>query len=269
VDAAAATGERSEVARGGEGGGDQVTDRVQLLGLAFDPVDLPGAVDRVGGLLDDGGFAQVVTPNVDFFAQIRRDRDLADAIGRADLVVADGVPLLWMARMQGTPLPGRVNGTDLMMALLERVGGTGHRVAFVGGQPGVAEAAAANAARRWGVTVAAAWGPSRAELDDGDAVATTVAATGADLVFLGVAAGYQEKWIDRHRGTLPGVSIGVGSAFDFLAERLPRAPVWMQRNGLEWAWRLSREPRRLWRRYLVDDPKVLAWFAAEQWRRRR
>lgn len=242
--------------------------RVQLLGTDIDVLDLATAVERVGAAVEMGAGAHVATVNVDFLRQASGCEATRAALREADLVVADGVPLLWMARWQRTPLPGRVNGTDLTEALLEHAGAAGWPVCFVGGEPGVAAAAATTAADRWGVRVVGTCCPSPEEMDDprtGHEVATWIASTGAALVLLAIGGGRQERWVRGHRAALGDrVVIGVGSALDFVAGTRPRAPRWMQGAGLEWAWRLAQEPGRLWRRYLVEDPRVLWAFAREQ-----
>jgi N-acetylglucosaminyldiphosphoundecaprenol N-acetyl-beta-D-mannosaminyltransferase len=247
-------------------------NRIDLDGIPIDAVDLDTAVARVAGLVSRDRSAHVVTANVDFVAQAQRDAEVRAAIADADLVVADGVPLLWMARALGTPLPGRVNGTDLVERLLARAGAEGWRVCVVGGAPGVVELARDAVRSRYGVELVGAWSPSAEEMDDverGARVARSIAALECDLVLLAIGGGRQERWIRTHRERLGGgVIIGVGSAVDFLAGSRRRAPRWAQRHGFEWLFRLVQEPRRLARRYLVDDLGVLARFAVRRIGRR-
>jgi len=242
--------------------------RISLLGTAIDVVDLDGAVERIAGMIESGSSGHVATINVDFLRQATACATTRTALQEADLVVPDGVPLLWMARWQHTPLLGRVNGTDLTVRLLERAGAAGWSVCYVGGDPDVAAAAADAAADRWRVRVAGVRCPPPDEMDDpvtGREVAEWIGSTGADLVLLAIGGGRQERWVHQHRDALgAGVVIGVGSALDFVAGTRPRAPQWMQQTGLEWAWRLAQEPGRLWRRYLVEDPQVLLAFARER-----
>ena len=248
------------------------SQRVSLLDIRFDSVELSEATSRVTTFVQSRQAAHVVTPNVDILLKAQRDPALARAIRSAQLVVADGVPLLWMARLQGTPLRGRVNGTDLTNKLLgEEAPKREWRVAIVGGAPGVAQQAASEAARRWGTTVVFADGPTRAQMDDegGAVVARSIRAAGADIAFFALDGGRQELWISRNLAELGCVAIGVGSAIDFLAGTARRAPVRLQRLGLEWAWRLALEPRRLWRRYLIEDPQLFAMFARERLTKRR
>jgi N-acetylglucosaminyldiphosphoundecaprenol N-acetyl-beta-D-mannosaminyltransferase len=240
--------------------------RVDLMGVGVDPLDFEAAVDAVVRLVGTPGLAHVVTANVDFLAQASRDELLASILTQADLVVADGVPLLWMARWSGTPLPSRVNGTDLVERLLQVGGARGWRVCMVGGDPGVVDLAARSAHDRWGAHVVGTWPLPLSEANDPAAsarVASEIGAADADLILMVMRAGRQERWINAHRHLMGnGVVIGVGSALDFVAGARRRAPVALQRSGFEWAWRLALEPRRLWRRYLVDGLGLLIRFAA-------
>ena len=246
--------------------------KVELMGVRFDAISLDEAVLSVQLLMGAKGLSQVVTANLDYIAQIQRDASLAETVASADLVVADGVPLLWMARWSGQRLPGRVNGTDLVVRLLQRAAERGWQVAFLGGEPGVAEEAARRASSRWSTPVAGVWPLPPAEVNDPAAsrgVAQAVGSLGRSLILVGLGAGRQDGWIRSNRDLLgEGVVIGVGSALDFVAGTRRRAPRFFQRAGLEWLWRLGLEPGRLWRRYLLEDAPLLARFAVSAVRRR-
>lgn len=238
--------------------------KAQLLGIDVDAYDLNGTVAEVERLMASDGLAHVVTANLDYLAQMQRDVRLAEVVRRADLVVADGVPLLWMAAWSRQHLPGRVNGTDLVVRLLSVASERGWKVALLGGDPGVAEAAAKAAHARWGTPVSGVWPLTPAEVGDpaiSSRVASEVGDLGRPLVLVALGAGRQDKWISDHGSLLGGgVAIGVGSALDFIAGTRPRAPRALQRTGFEWLWRMFQEPRRLWRRYLVEDLGLLCRF---------
>lgn len=243
-----------------------------LMGVKFDAMTLDQTILAVEQLMASTGLGHVVTANLDYMAQVGRDPALARVVDRADLVVADGVPLLWMARWSRQRLPERVNGTDLVLRLLQRASNHDWPVAFLGGEPGVAEQAGAQAATLWSTPVGGVWPLTPAEVDDpasSRAVAQQVGALGRPLVLVGLGAGRQDRWIDANRDLLgEGVVIGVGSALDFIAGTRRRAPRVFQRAGLEWLWRLALEPGRLWHRYLVEDTAVLARFAVSTARTR-
>jgi N-acetylglucosaminyldiphosphoundecaprenol N-acetyl-beta-D-mannosaminyltransferase len=167
------------------------------------------------------------------------------ALRGADLVVADGVGLVWAARRRGIVLPGRVPGVDLAFAALAAAPGL--RVYLLGGRPGVAEAAGRVAHERWGTDVVGARDGYFDAARDGASVAAEVGASGAQLVLAGLGEG-QERFLDAHRGALgPAVLIGVGGTLDVLAGTARRTPAWTRRLGVEWAWRVGSDPAR-WHR---------------------
>jgi N-acetylglucosaminyldiphosphoundecaprenol N-acetyl-beta-D-mannosaminyltransferase len=238
---------------------------VDLLGVPVHSVSLDEAVDRIATMIANRSFGHVATANVDFLQQADTDASLRQILNQADLVVADGVPLLWMARWQGTPLPERVNGTDLTVRLCELAPERQWRVCMVGGDVDVAQRAANTVAHRYGLQVVGVRSPTRSAMDDPVAsaeLADWIAELDTDLLLLAIGGGRQERWIDEHRDRLGAcVAMGVGSALDFIAGTRRRAPQFMQEHGFEWAWRLGSEPSRLWRRYLVDDTQLLARYA--------
>lgn len=241
---------------------------VPRLALGNVPVDahtMQSALDAIEALVAAGRGGAVFTPNVDHVVKAEHDPELRGAYAAADLCLADGMPLVWASRLLATRLPERVAGSDLVGPLLQRAAGRGWSVYFLGGAPGSAQLAADGAARL-GVRVAGVDAPwvelSRAGEGEGVAAVARVRAARPELLFVGLGAPKQELWIQRHRAELaPAVAIGVGASIDFLAGRVARAPRWMARSGLEWAFRLSREPRRLARRYLVEDPEFLVILA--------
>jgi N-acetylglucosaminyldiphosphoundecaprenol N-acetyl-beta-D-mannosaminyltransferase len=248
--------------------------RVRIGHLSVHAVTLPGAIDAVEALIRSrrGGF--VVTPNVDHVVIADRRADFRDAYAAADLSLADGKPIVWASRLLGTPLPEKVSGSDLVLPLMERAAARGWRVFLLGAGPGVADAAAERLRRNLGVNVVGAAAPfvrvAPGEADpEGDAAVEAVRAARPDIVLVAFGAPKQELWMHRRRAALaPAVLLGIGASLDFVAGRVRRAPRWLSQAGLEWAWRLLREPRRLWRRYLVDDPRFVA-ILWRTWRERR
>jgi N-acetylglucosaminyldiphosphoundecaprenol N-acetyl-beta-D-mannosaminyltransferase len=218
-----------------------------------------------------GGF--VVTPNVDHLRRARRSPAYLRLISQADLVTADGMPVVWAARLQGTPLPGRVPGSELFLSLARAAAVNGRRIFLLGGNPGAADAAARELARRFaGLRVAGVYCPPYGFEDDAeemDLIVRTVRDGHPDIVFVGLGSPKQELLIEAIRGQFPGVWwLGIGVSFSFVAGEISRAPRWMQRLGLEWTFRLSKEPRRLARRYLIDDLPYAIWLMGRSTARR-
>ena len=225
-----------------------------VLGHALHPVDVSQAAAWVLEASRDAPAPRlVVTLNPEIIVRARQDQDLARALARADLTVADGVGVLWAAKRAGQRLPGRVPGVELAFAVLAR-GGPALRVALLGGRPGVAERAAREAERRWGVTITGARHGYFDRESEVAAVAAEVAEGRPHLLLAGLGEG-QELLLDRHREAWGArVSIGVGGTLDVLAGVTKRTPVWTRRVGLEWAWRVGLDPAR-WHRI----PHLLAF----------
>jgi N-acetylglucosaminyldiphosphoundecaprenol N-acetyl-beta-D-mannosaminyltransferase len=244
--------------------------RVPIGGLAFDNVDLPGALARVAELIAARRPALVVTPNVDHLVRAVRDPSYAALVAGAGLVLADGQPVVWAARLLGRRLAGRVAGSDLLPALCARAAVTGWRVFFLGGDYGVAERAReVLMARHPGLRIVGTYCPpmgfERSPLELRQAV-EAVRAARPELVFVGLGSPKQERFIAAHMHEYgPAVSIGIGVSFSFVAGDVRRAPRWMQRLGLEWLHRLWQEPRRLWRRYLLNGWGLLPILARDLW----
>ena len=233
--------------------------RVSLRGIAFDPLTLDGTTERVLGALDAGRGGVLVTSNLDHLRRAERDPGFAAILRGADLLVADGMPLVWASRAAGDPLPERVAGSTLSGELAAAAARAGRSLLLLGGNPGVADAAAdALRARHPGIRIAGTHCPPLGFESDPEASAalrSAVRGSGADLVYVALGSPKQEKLIAelRAEGLLPGAWwIGVGISLSFLCGDVARAPGWAQAAGLEWAHRLIQEPRRLARRYLVD-----------------
>lgn len=232
--------------------------RVLVGGVAVDPLTERQVVEHVDGELEAGRGGRIVTPNVDICRAVEKDDKLRHLVNSADLVVADGMPLVWAARLLGTPIPERVTGADLIWSLSKLAARRGWPVYLLGGPPGAAVAAARELTACYprlqvcGVDAP----PFRFENGNGgrERVRRRVVGAGPRLVFVGLGFPRQDRLIARLSEDLPGSwFVGCGSAIAFAAGTVPRAPGWMQEAGLEWAFRLATEPGRLARRYLIDD----------------
>ncbi|MHB8683174.1 MAG: WecB/TagA/CpsF family glycosyltransferase [Dehalococcoidia bacterium] len=240
--------------------------RVRLFGMPVDALSPTAVEARLDVLAGDGRHHQVVTVNTDFVAVARRDAGFHALVCDADLVVPDGAPVLWAARLRGHRLPARITGPDIITMAVRHSVEHGSALYFLGGAPGVASRAAERLRLRWGAfTIAGISAPSAGLDAAADAsLARQVRDAAPDFVFVGFGCPKQDFWIRRHRDLLPAVCVGVGGSFNYLSGDIRRAPSWAQRSGLEWAFRLATEPRRLARRYLLDDLPVafaLGWEA--------
>ena len=210
---------------------------------------------------------QVCTVNPEFIMTARGHSTFAQVLAAADLCTPDGVGVLWAARRAGVRLKERVTGSDGIHHICERAAAQGWRVFFLGAAPGIAERAAAELARLYpGLSVAGTHAGSPAP-SDWPQIRQRLAAAQADLLFVAYGHPRQDIWIHQHREELPvAVALGIGGAFDFVAGTAPRAPLWLRRLGLEWLYRLARQPWR-WRRMAVLP--LFALLVLLQWARRR
>lgn len=242
-----------------------VRERLTIGHISMDRVTFAGALEAIGRLVEARQGGYVCTPNVDHFVLAEDFPAFREAYARASLVVADGMPVVWASRLFDAPVPEKVSGSDLMDPLMALAAVKGWRVYLVGAGPGVAEEAAARIRARHGTLVVGTDSPMirlGATAQESEPVLARIRAAKPDLVMVAFGAPKQEQWMAEvapHLG--PAVLLGVGASLDFVAGRVKRAPQWMSRLGTEWLYRLASEPRRLWRRYLVNDPRFVGILA--------
>jgi N-acetylglucosaminyldiphosphoundecaprenol N-acetyl-beta-D-mannosaminyltransferase len=234
-----------------------VNERIWIGNLPIDRVTFDGALATISRLVEESRGGTIFTPNVDHIVMAEHDAAFREAYARVTLSVVDGMPVLWASHALGAALPEKISGSDLVPALLDLAAERGFRVYLLGGSDGSAERAS-RALEERGIRIAGFSSPAiavTASYDDHREVAEAIARTAPDLVLVGLGAPKQELFSVAVADHLkPAVLLGVGATIDFLAGVVPRAPQWMSRAGLEWLYRLGREPRRLWRRYLLRDP---------------
>jgi N-acetylglucosaminyldiphosphoundecaprenol N-acetyl-beta-D-mannosaminyltransferase len=230
--------------------------QVALLGTTVDVVTMTDTLDVIESFTRDGKCHQIATANTDFLVKALSDPELRTVLSHCDLVVPDGMPLLWASRLMGIRMPERVTGADLVPRLGELSDAKGYRLFFLGGTEGASERAERSMKARYpGVNIVGRLAPPVAPLEqmDNRAILAEIHRARPDILLVAFGNPKQEKWIHRHLDSLKvPVCIGVGAALDFLGGSVARAPGWMQKTGLEWLHRLITEPRRLGRRYVVD-----------------
>jgi N-acetylglucosaminyldiphosphoundecaprenol N-acetyl-beta-D-mannosaminyltransferase len=242
--------------------------RVDVDGLLFDDVTMDEATARIVELAkmrDRPRF--VCTGNLDHLAIAAQDREFRTAYETADLVVADGAPVVWLSKLAGTPLRERVAGSDLFWMLGDASARTGVTLFFLGGVEGAADSAKAALEKRYpGAKIVGTYCPpfkTFATQEEQDKIRDEVKKASPDILLVAFGAPKQEKWIAANKDRLGvPIAIGVGGSFEMASGMLKRAPVWLQRAGLEWAYRFAQQPRRLFERYIVRDVPHLAKAAA-------
>jgi N-acetylglucosaminyldiphosphoundecaprenol N-acetyl-beta-D-mannosaminyltransferase len=239
-----------------------------VLGIPLALTDYDRTLDWMAASVRAGAPGYACVAAVHTVMACREDRELRAAVLGATFVVPDGQPLVWALKALGHPLPGRVYGPELMDQACARAAATGLRFYLYGGRnPGaLAELARKLRLRHPGLKIVGGHCPPFRALSEAeeDALAAEINRTRADVVWVGIGVPKQEKWMARMRDRLDApVLVGVGAAFDFHAGVIPQAPDTLQRLGLEWAFRLAHEPRRLWRRYLRYNPRFVVGFARQ------
>lgn len=239
--------------------------RVELLDLEFDRATMASAVAACLSWCEGPREPHtVITANAGILCMMRRDPELRTACRNGDLVLADGMSVVWAARAAARPVPERVAGVDLMTRLLAAAGERRLRVYFLGARPEVVTKLADDCARRYPGLVVAGRRDGYFSPAEHAAIVEEIRAAEPHLLFVGMPTPFKEVFCERHRARL-GVPVvmGVGGSFDVLAGYVRRAPRWLQAIGMEWSWRLLMEPRKMWRRYLTTNSEFL-WLAARE-----
>lgn len=235
--------------------------RVDVLGVGVSAVTLPQAVAMVCDWIERREKHYVCVTGVHGVMESQREPALRDIHNASGLTTPDGMPMVWAGRWAGAPQIGRVYGPDLMLEVLHVAAQRGWASYFYGGREGVPERLASRLASRFpGMGVAGTFSPPFRSLTPAEdrQIVKRINDTAPDIVWVGLSTPKQERWMATHIDQLNAtVLVGVGAAFDIHAGLLAQAPAWMQRRGLEWLFRLYKEPRRLWRRYLVNNPAFI------------
>jgi N-acetylglucosaminyldiphosphoundecaprenol N-acetyl-beta-D-mannosaminyltransferase len=245
----------------------------EVLGVPLALTDYGRAMEWMDATIAARGGGYVCCAAVHTVMLCREDPELRAAVLGSSMTVPDGQPLVWALRALGHPLGSRVYGPDLMAHYCERSVLNGTAMFLYGGrdQAALDQLEARLRERYPGLRIVGGHSPPHRELEpaESEAVAEEINRSGADVVWVGIGVPKQEKWMARMRDRLEApVLVGVGAAFDFHAGLVPQAPAALQRHGLEWAYRLTREPGRLWRRYLTYNPMFVAAFARQYLRQR-
>lgn len=226
---------------------------VAILGVPIDNLTMGELLDSIETKIAEGGFHQIATANVDFLIKSIHDEELQEVLCRCNMVVADGMPLVWASRLMGTGLKERVTGSDLVPRLAELSARNGHRLFLLGADEESSRRAAAWMEEHYpGVCIAGRYAPPIQPLEemDHEEILSRIKEARPDILLVAFGNPKQEKWLAMHRSRLEvPVCIGIGASLDFLAGKVSRAPSWMRNIGMEWFYRMCQEPSRLAKRY--------------------
>lgn len=224
----------------------------------IDNLTMQEALEEIDNLIQTKKGAYVVTPNVDHIVQLERGGEIVDAYKNVDLILTDGKPLLWIAKWYGTPIKEKISGSDLFPLLCDMAAKKGYKMFFLGAAEGVAAKEAENLKKRFdGLQVVGSYSPPfglKKDHEEMEKIKEMIKEANPDILIVGLGCPKQEKFMYHHSKELGvPVSLGLGASFDFEAGNIKRAPKWMADHGLEWLFRITQDPKRMAKRYLVDD----------------
>lgn len=243
--------------------------RVNICGVKIDNYSFNDVVERIVKHAQKSSTpSYVVTPNAQHVLTLQRDAYFRQIYDKAFLAVADGVSLLWSAKFLKTPLNGRVNGTDLFEKLSAVAEQKGLKIFLLGGRAGAAQAAKKTLQTRHpNIQIVGTHCPPygfESQPEELALINSKIKAAAPDILFVGLGAPKQEKWIyENYQELGVPVSLGIGVSFELVSDMVQRAPLWMQKWGLEWLFRLIVEPKRLWKRYIMGNPQFM-WLVIKQ-----
>lgn len=237
--------------------------RMKFLNTEIDNLTMDEAIDKINNLILNKKINYVVTPNVDHIVKLEKDNELQKIYMDADLILADGMPLIWISKFMAEPIKEKISGSDLFPKVCKLASEKGYKVFLLGAADGVAKIAAEKLVKKFeGLDIVGTYSPKYGFENDEEEInyiLELINESKPDILAVGLGAPKQEKFIYRYKEKLKvPVSLAIGASIDFEAGVVSRAPVWMQKNGLEWLYRLCKEPKRLAKRYLVDDLRIIS-----------
>ena len=243
--------------------------RMKFMNTEIDNLTMEEALQEIDNLIQKDKNAYVVTPNVDHIVQLERGGELTEVYKNADLILTDGKPLIWISKLYGNPIKEKISGSDLFPKLCALAAEKRYRMFFLGAAEGVAAKAAENLENRFpGLQVVGTYSPpygfenNKEEINN---IINRIRECRPHILIVGLGCPKQELFILHHKDALEvPIALGLGASLDFEAGNIKRAPEWMSNHGLEWLFRLSQDPKRLAKRYLVDDRKILR-IALKYW----
>jgi exopolysaccharide biosynthesis WecB/TagA/CpsF family protein len=241
---------------------------VNIFNISIDNFSMEETIHYIDYLIAMKNNSYVVTPNVDHIVKLQSDDEFKTIYDKADLVLADGMPIVWASKLLGKPIKEKVSGSDLFPKLCEHASINGYSIFLLGAALGVAEKAAKKLIEMYPkLNIVGTYSPSfgfENDKEENEKIIRMIKESKPDILFVGVGAPKQEKWIFKYKNkyNVP-VSLGIGASFDFIAGNIKRAPKWMQNCGLEWFYRLLKEPKRMFKRYIIDDSKFIKIFIGE------
>lgn len=235
--------------------------RIKFLNTEVDNLTMNEAIQKIEQLILNKKPSYVVTPNVDHIVKLETDKEFQEVYKEADLILTDGMPLIWISKLKKNPIKEKVSGSDLFPEVCKLASNKGYKLFLLGAAEGVAVKAAENLKYKYkGLNIVGTYSPSYGfenKENEIQQIIKMINEVKPDILVVGLGAPKQEKFLYNYRNQLNvPVSLAIGASIDFEAGNIERAPEWMQHMGLEWFYRLCKEPKRMFKRYLVDDMKI-------------
>ena len=236
--------------------------RLKFMNTEIDNLTMDEALHEIEKLIKAGNASYVVTPNVDHIVQLETNEDLQKVYANASLILTDGKPLLWISKWYGTPIKEKISGSDLFPLLCKLAAQKGYKMFFLGAEKGVAATAAKNLSKKYkGLNVIGTYSPPfgfEKDIDEIKKIVSMIKETKPHILVVGLGCPKQEMFMYNYCKELEvPVSFGLGASFDFEAGKVKRAPRWMADHGLEWLFRITQDPKRMAKRYIINDSKIL------------
>ncbi|WP_294186182.1 WecB/TagA/CpsF family glycosyltransferase [uncultured Clostridium sp.] len=236
--------------------------RIRFLNIEIDNLSMDESIDYIDKLIKRKKNSYVVTPNVDHIVKLENDSEFLEVYNNADLVLTDGMPLVWISKLLKTPIKEKVSGSDLFPKVCKLADEKGYSIFLLGAAEGVAIKAAENLKNKYkNLNIVGTFSPSygfeksKSEIEE---IIKKVNEAKPDILAVGLGAPKQEKFIYKYKNKLNvPISLAIGASIDFEAGNIERAPKWMQKSGLEWFYRFLKEPKRMFNRYFIDDLKII------------
>lgn len=236
--------------------------RIKFLNTEVDNLTMEESINEIEKLVNKKNPSYVVTPNVDHIVKLEHDEEFKKVYKEADLILTDGMPLIWISKLKKTPIKEKVSGSDLFPKVCEMAAKKGYKVFLLGASEGIAAKAAENLKNKYeGLNIVGTYSPSygfEKNNEEIEKIIEMINQAKPDILAVGLGAPKQEKFLYKYRKNLNvPISLAIGASIDFEAGVVNRAPKWMQNYGFEWFYRLAKEPKRMFKRYLIDDIRIL------------
>ena len=233
--------------------------KVYVFNCPIDALTMKETVQIIDNAIKEGKHIHHAVVNVAKIVKMQEDKELYNSIVNADIINADGMPIVWASRLLRKPLPERVAGIDLMQELIKLAYNRKYKIFFFGSKEEVVKKVVKKYSKEYSPEIIAGYRNGYYSEEEEPLIAKQIAESGANILFVGISSPKKEKFLYKYKHILKNVNfiMGVGGSFDVIAGKIKRAPKWMQKCGLEWVYRLVQEPRRMWRRYLIGNTKFI------------